>query len=296
MPEPYVSTPEPIPAPSSGLRALLGGNLNASDLVFIGVFAAAAKLSAIVIALAGGGINPLALVAKNLIVAVLLVVLLTKVNKRGTLFICMVVSSIVGSLLSGSAVMLAPGAIVGAFVGEFFWQRPWIAVCMSELTAKASALAAAWVVLQNADHQLQMRTVWEEASAAWRLANRPKGRFVRMPPLREEGEEAVRRTLTRLGLLEFSSRHPQSLSGGQKQRLVIACAILKDPALLILDEPTSGLDGENLKKLAELLQSQARAGRAVLVVTHDEDLLAYCNSVIDVRDLMHGKAAAPTSD
>ena len=81
MPEPYVSTPEPIPAPSSGLRALLGGNLNASDLVFIGVFAAAAKLSAIVIALAGGGINPLALVAKNLIVAVLLVVLLTKVNK-----------------------------------------------------------------------------------------------------------------------------------------------------------------------------------------------------------------------
>ena len=104
MPEPYVSTPEPIPAPSSGLRALLGGNLNASDLVFIGVFAAAAKLSAIVIALAGGGINPLALVAKNLIVAVLLVVLLTKVNKRGTLFICMVVSSIVGSLLSGTAV------------------------------------------------------------------------------------------------------------------------------------------------------------------------------------------------
>ena len=77
---------------------------------------------------------------------------------------------------------------------------------------------------------------------------------------------------------------------------MIACAILKDPALLILDEPTSGLDGENLKKLAELLQSQARAGRAVLVVTHDEDLLAYCNSVIDVRDLMHGKAAAPTSD
>lgn len=149
MPEPYVSTPEPIPAPSSGLRALLGGNLNASDLVFIGVFAAAAKLSAIVIALAGGGINPLALVAKNLIVAVLLVVLLTKVNKRGTLFICMVVSSIVGSLLSGSAVMLAPGAIVGAFVGEFFWQRPWIAVCMSELTAKAIALAAAWVVLRE---------------------------------------------------------------------------------------------------------------------------------------------------
>ncbi len=149
MPEPYVSTPEPIPAPSSGLRALLGGNLNASDLVFIGVFAAAAKLSAIVIALAGGGINPLALVAKNLIVAVLLVVLLTKVNKRGTLFICMVVSSIVGSLLSGTAVMLAPGAIVGAFVGEFFWQRPWIAVCMSELTAKASALAAAWVVLRE---------------------------------------------------------------------------------------------------------------------------------------------------
>lgn len=56
---------------------MLGGNLNASDLVFIGVFATAAKISSVVIALAGGGIDPLALIAKNIIVAVLLVVLMT---------------------------------------------------------------------------------------------------------------------------------------------------------------------------------------------------------------------------
>lgn len=128
---------------------MLGGNLNASDLVFIGVFAAAAKISSVVIALAGGGIDLLALIAKNIIVAVLLVVLMTKVNKRGALFVCMLVSSIVGSLLSGSAMMLAPSAIVGALVGEMFFRRPWIAVCVSELTAKTSALAAAWVVLRE---------------------------------------------------------------------------------------------------------------------------------------------------
>lgn len=60
---------------------------------------------------------------------------------------------------------------------------------------------------------------------------------------------------------------------------------MKDPALLVLDEPTSGLDGGNLERLAKLLREEAEAGRAVLVVTHDEDLLAYCDFVLDAREV-----------
>lgn len=48
--------------------------------------------------------------------------------------------------------------------------------------------------------------------------------------------------LNLFGLDGLSPRHPQSLSGGEKQRLVIACAMIRQPDILILDEPTSGLD------------------------------------------------------
>lgn len=148
----------------------------------------------------------------------------------------------------------------------------------------AQRLKSTALVLQNADHQLQMRSVWEEAAVARRLALRPQGWWRRMPALTPEENARVERTLARLGLIEFRDRHPQSLSGGQKQRLVIACALMKDPALLVLDEPTSGLDGGNLERLARLLREEAEAGRAVLVVTHDEDLLRRCDRMLDVRD------------
>ncbi len=74
-------------------------------------------------------------------------------------------------------------------------------------------------------------------------------------------------------LREFSHRHPQSLSGGQKQRLVIACAMMKDPDVLILDEPTSGLDSGNMKIISRKLKEVASLGACVLVITHDLELL-----------------------
>ena len=59
----------------------------AQELVVLGVFAAAAKISSLLIALAGGGMNPVMLILKNLVFTTLLVVLLTKVPKSGTLLL-----------------------------------------------------------------------------------------------------------------------------------------------------------------------------------------------------------------
>ena len=59
----------------------------ARELVLVGVFAAAAKLSSLLIALAGGGMNPVGLIAKNLVYTTLMIVLLTKVPKHGTLLL-----------------------------------------------------------------------------------------------------------------------------------------------------------------------------------------------------------------
>ena len=80
-----------------------------------------------------------------------------------------------------------------------------------------------------------------------------------------------------------AQRHPQSLSGGEKQRVVIACALAKDPSVLILDEPTSGLDGANMTTIAELLKAEAHKGRAVFLITHDLELLSSCDRALFMR-------------
>lgn len=126
-------------------------------------------------------------------------------------------------------------------------------------------LKHAGLVLQNADHQLQMRSVREEIRACLFAAGQDT-----------ENESQIESLLDTFSLLPLADRHPQSLSGGQKQRLVIACALAKDPDILILDEPTSGLDGENMKRVASVLNQAAADGKAVLLITHDLELLALC--------------------
>ena len=121
------------------------------------------------------------------------------------------------------------------------------------------------LVLQNADHQLQMQSVREEIHACLFAAGQS-----------QSSEETIDVLLKTFSLEELADRHPQSLSGGQKQRLVIACALAKNPDILILDEPTSGLDGANMKRVADALREQANRGKAVLLITHDLELLALC--------------------
>ena len=146
------------------------------------------------------------------------------------------------------------------------------------------------VVLQNADHQLTMRTVEEEITAAmlagrWAKESRSgwSGDLGRFAPT--EAEKArLESLLVSLRLAPLRGRHPQSLSGGEKQRVVIACALAKDPRILILDEPTSGLDGANLASIASILREEADKGRAVFLITHDLELLDACDRALDMTD------------
>ncbi len=81
-------------------------------------------------------------------------------------------------------------------------------------------------------------------------------------------------------------RSAQFLSGGQKQRVVIACALAKQPDILILDEPTSGLDGANMQAIATVLKREADKGRAIFLITHDLELLRLCDYALDMRDMV----------
>ncbi|MDR3153887.1 MAG: ATP-binding cassette domain-containing protein [Deltaproteobacteria bacterium] len=116
------------------------------------------------------------------------------------------------------------------------------------------------VVLQNSDHQLYMPSALEEVTVA--LGGKRK---LAMPRAME--------MLESFGLGRLASRHPQSLSGGEKQRLVVAVGLARPTRLVVLDEPTSGLDGRNLRLMARQIRAVAESGPAVLVITHDEELV-----------------------
>lgn len=157
---------------------------------------------------------------------------------------------------------------------------------------KAALMPHAGLVLQNADHQLQMRTVREElqsAVIARKMAQQRKtGSWLSLwhkVTLNDKETRFVEDLLTRLRLAPLAERHPQSLSGGEKQRVVIGCGLAKNPAILILDEPTSGLDGANMETIAGLLKDEAAQGRAVFLITHDLELLAACDRALDMKAL-----------
>ncbi len=130
----------------------------ARELVLIGVFAAAAKLSSLLIALAGGGMNPVGLVAKNLVYTTLMIVLLTKVPKWGTLLLFSIISMIVSICLMGGSLALLPATLAAALVGEAFVQltggasrpwAPWVAVGLFDLMSKGLSLGVSYLFMRE---------------------------------------------------------------------------------------------------------------------------------------------------
>ena len=117
-----------------------------------------------------------------------------------------------------------------------------------------------YVVMQDVNHQLFCPTVREEVLLS-------AGKSV------VSGLEEIFGSLDLKGL---EDRHPMSLSGGQKQRVAIASALASRKKVLIFDEPTSGLDYSHMLEAASLFRAIAKSGLAVLVVTHDMDLVAEC--------------------
>lgn len=97
-------------------------------------------------------------------------------------------------------------------------------------------------------------------------------------------ESDAKARLADVGLAALADRFPSELSGGQQQRVAIARALAKKPHILLADEPTGALDQEAGEQIVSLLRDAARAGTAVVVVTHDEDMVQFADRVIRLRD------------
>jgi ABC-2 type transport system ATP-binding protein len=99
--------------------------------------------------------------------------------------------------------------------------------------------------------------------------------------------------LERLGLADRATSNVQDLSSGNQQRVQLALALLADPELLVLDEPFSGLDPVAVDTLSGILRERVAQGTALLLSSHQLDLVAdVCSSVVIVdagRVVLHGR-------
>lgn len=118
-------------------------------------------------------------------------------------------------------------------------------------------------VFQSPDHQFLTSTVRRELELGPAALGGDAGEY---GPVVDE-------LLERLKLARLGPAHPFSLSGGEKRRLSVATVLATAPRALVLDEPTFGQDARTWRELVALLARQRDEGRAVVVVTHDRDLV-----------------------
>jgi putative ABC transport system ATP-binding protein len=87
-----------------------------------------------------------------------------------------------------------------------------------------------------------------------------------------------------VGMADLAHRLPNSLSGGQQQCVAIARSLANDPVLLTADEPTGNLDSKSAEMVFRLFEDLAKAGKTILMVTHDNELAARAGRTIRLAD------------
>jgi putative ABC transport system ATP-binding protein len=117
---------------------------------------------------------------------------------------------------------------------------------------------------------------------------------------RHERRRRAERALDRVGLADRSHHWPNQLSGGEQQRVVIARAMVNDPALILADEPTGALDSRTSDEILFLFEDLHRDGRTIVVVTHAAEVADRAQRRITLHDgrIIEDNAAskAPVQD
>lgn len=102
---------------------------------------------------------------------------------------------------------------------------------------------------------------------------------------KKEKKQRIEEVLRLLSIEHIADKYPEDVSGGERQRAAIGLAILRHPKLILADEPTASLDTEKAVQIVELLQKISReSGTSVVMVTHDERMVEYCDRTVEIID------------
>jgi ABC-type Mn2+/Zn2+ transport system ATPase subunit len=93
---------------------------------------------------------------------------------------------------------------------------------------------------------------------------------------RREDQDAVRKALAGVDMLEHADRQIGALSGGQRRRVFLARAIAADADLFLLDEPVTGVDAATQDEIMDILAASSAEGRTIIATTHDLACAAQC--------------------
>ena len=100
-------------------------------------------------------------------------------------------------------------------------------------------------------------------------------------------KEAVKKVgliLDHLGIRHLEHNLPSQLSGGQQQRVSIGRALMNDPKVILADEPTGALDSKTAQSVMKAMHELNKAGHTIILVTHDRDLAAQAERIVEISD------------
>ncbi|MFX0057038.1 MAG: energy-coupling factor ABC transporter ATP-binding protein [Candidatus Hodarchaeota archaeon] len=115
------------------------------------------------------------------------------------------------------------------------------------------------IVFQNPMHQLFSNTIEEEIKFSLKNLDITK----------EQIQVRTQAILSKFNLEKYKARSPFNLSGGEAKKLALACIICRNPEILIFDEPTLGQDAKEIKFIIDLIKSERKAGKTIIIVTHN---------------------------
>ncbi|MBI2054974.1 MAG: ABC transporter ATP-binding protein [Candidatus Sungbacteria bacterium] len=99
-----------------------------------------------------------------------------------------------------------------------------------------------------------------------------------------ERKERVEKAISAVGIQEKLWSEAGRLSGGQKQRVAIARALVNEPSVIFADEPTGNLDSKSGGQVMEILEGLHKAGRTIVLVTHETYTSEFANRLIRLKD------------
>lgn len=186
------------------------------------------------------------------------------------------ITALVGASGSGKSTLLTIAAgLQAASGGEIHFDGGELTAMNQEQIRKIRAQSFGFV-FQSA-HLVPFLTAEEQLLLMLETAGSPLSK--------KQRREEVDKMLHSVGMAHRKTAYPASLSGGEKQRVAIARAIVHQPKLLFADEPTASLDSTKSHEVMGLLQQLTKTlNIATLMVTHEEDMLAYADRVITMKD------------